>query len=587
MMNMFLSKMRTPVVEMLIKQQLRRLSQLPQTLDITFFVNKFNSLSQRACLELEHCNHQVSVFEIGSENEMIDISRRKKQDLIICPFLTKRVPAEVWGDETTPCLIVHPGIEGDQGMHSLDWAIKGDLKEWGVTVLQASEDMDAGDIWATSNFQIDRGNHNSLTKSSLYANEVTQAAVVSILQAVENYQEGVPPKPLDISDPNVKGRLQRKMKKSDRVIDWKDSTDSISRQIRMSDSQPGATAELSVAKGKFRGMYQVYGSHVEKSNLQLQFANRSPGEIVGHRDDAILVKCGDGLVWVSHLKKNKLKLPAMLWLQEAAKMTQSLSLSRLEYPHGSHPQTFQEIWMNVTPDGICYLHFNFYNGAMSTSQCRSLERVLTWIERDNRIKTLVLMGGHNYFSNGIHLNVIEHAPDPSAESWKNINAINDVVKRIFSMPKLTISALQGNAGAGGCMLALASDYVWCRKGVVTNPHYKSMHLFGSEYHTYFLKARVGEELANKLTSNTEPLLSSTALEIGMFNNAMGDTVKDFCEAVREKAQVLNETVAQNKQRVPEAFFHSLERYRKNELSRMIKNFEDPLYHKARQAFVYH
>lgn len=562
----------------------RRLS---RALNVTFFVNKFNSLSQRVSLELERRNHRVNVFEIESENEMIDISRQDNHDLIVCPFLTKRVPDEVWRNKTTPCLIVHPGIEGDQGMHSLDWTIKNDLKEWGVTVLQASKEMDAGNIWATTNFQIKRDNQNTLTKSSLYATEVTGAAITSILQAVGNYQHGIPSRPLDLSNPDVKGRLQRQMKKSDRLIDWKDSADVISRQIRMSDSQPGATAELSIAKQKFREIYQVYGSYVEKSDSHLQFAGSQPGEIVGHRDHAILVKCGNGLIWLSHLKKNKLKLPSMLWLNEAINTTQHLPLSRLEYPYGSHPSTFQEIWTNVTPDGICYLHFNFYNGAMSTSQCERLERVLTLIERDDRIRTVVLMGGHNYFSNGIHLNVIEHAPDSFAESWKNINAINDVIKRIFMMPKLTISAVQGNAGAGGCMMALASDYVWCREGVVTNPHYKSMHLFGSEYHTYFLKARVSQEVANALTSSTKPLLSSTAVEIGMFDIAMGETVEDFCKAVHEKAQVFNNTLAKNKQRASEEFFQLLENHRENELSRMIKNFENPLYQEARQAFVYH
>lgn len=159
---------------------------------------------------------------------------------------------------------------------------------------------------------------------------------------------------------------------------------------------------------------------------------------------------------------------------------------------------------------------------MSTSQCKRLEGVLTQIEHDNRIKTVVLMGGYNYFSNGIHLNVIEHAPDSFVESWRNINAINDVVKRVFRMPKLTVSALQGNAGAGGCMMALASDYVWCREGVVTNPHYKSMRLSGSEYHTYFLKARVGEEMADELTSSTKPQLP---LRLGCSTMPWGTVLK--------------------------------------------------------------
>ena len=36
------------------------------------------------------------------------------------------------------------------------------------------------------------------------------------------------------------------------------------------------------------------------------------------------------------------------------------------------------------------------------------------------------MGGPDFWSNGIHLNVIEAAGGPADESWRNINAIDDV-----------------------------------------------------------------------------------------------------------------------------------------------------------------
>ena len=55
-----------------------------------------------------------------------------------------------------------------------------------------------------------------------------------------------------------------------------------------------------------------------------------------------------------------------------------------------------------------------------------------------------------------------------------------------------VAALEGNAGAGGVLLALAADLVWTRPGVVLNPHYQGMGgLYGSEYWTYLLPRRVG------------------------------------------------------------------------------------------------
>ncbi len=92
------------------------------------------------------------------------------------------------------------------------------------------------------------------------------------------------------------------------------------------------------------------------------------------------------------------------------------------------------------------------------------------------------MGGGNFWSNGIHLNMIDAASDPAIESWNNINAIGDVVLAMLrTQDRLTISAIGANAGAGGVMMALAADRVFVRDGVVLNPHYKAMGLHGSEY----------------------------------------------------------------------------------------------------------
>ena len=105
------------------------------------------------------------------------------------------------------------------------------------------------------------------------------------------------------------------------------------------------------------------------------------------------------------------------------------------------------------------------------------------------------MGGPDYWSNGIHLGLIEAADSPADESWRNINAIDDLAHDIITTTdRLVVSPrLRGNAGAGGVFLALAADEVWAYEGVVLNPHYKDMgNLYGSEYWTYLLPRRVGK-----------------------------------------------------------------------------------------------
>ena len=59
--------------------------------------------------------HNVSVHIAEGGQDMIGAAQRFKPDLILCPFLTKRIPEKLWRhNQTVPCLIVHPGVEGDR-----------------------------------------------------------------------------------------------------------------------------------------------------------------------------------------------------------------------------------------------------------------------------------------------------------------------------------------------------------------------------------------------------------------------------------------------------------------------------------------
>ena len=57
----------------------------------------------------------------SSEEIMLEAVEREHPDLIVAPMLKQVIPASIWQHHT--CLIVHPGIKGDRGPSSLDWAI--------------------------------------------------------------------------------------------------------------------------------------------------------------------------------------------------------------------------------------------------------------------------------------------------------------------------------------------------------------------------------------------------------------------------------------------------------------------------------
>jgi putative two-component system hydrogenase maturation factor HypX/HoxX len=317
--------------------------------------------------------------------------------------------------------------------------------------------------------------------------------------------------------------------------------------------------------------------------------------VIAQREGAICRATRDGAVWITHLKASldqdrPFKLPASMVLGERLSgvpevpATDSLTDGRV---------TWRDIrYEESGPVGV--LHFPFYNGAMSTRQCERLTDAYRRA-RERPTRVIVLAGGADFWSNGIHLNVIEASAQAAEESWRNINAIDDLALAILTTEShLTVSALQGNAGAGGVFLALAADRVVARSGIVLNPHYKGMgNLYGSEYWTYLLPRRVGVDGARQITEARLPLGTAGALAMGLidahYGEAPGAFLAETVASARELAgDVWQQRLADKRERRAEdERTKPLAAYRAEELERMRLNFFgfDPSYHVARYNFV--
>jgi putative two-component system protein, hydrogenase maturation factor HypX/HoxX len=569
---------------------------------ICFLTTAHNSLSQRLLIELTSRGHAVQVTIADSAKTMTHAVATHKPDLIIAPMLKAAVPEEIYSRHT--CLIVHPGVVGDRGPSSLDWAITEGAPRWGVTVLQAAQEMDAGPIWASHEFSLPRV---ADAKGSLYRNEVTEAAVKGVLEAVEKFASGrFRPQPLDYSQPQVRGRLRPTMTQADRAIDWsRETTDVIVRKIRAADSAPGVLDTM-LGLPVF-----LYGAHHEDR------LKGPAGAIIAQRDGAICRATVDGAVWISHLKLRGepddacrhaakrcsfcdadfcpvagIKLPAA---QLLGPLLRGVSESVLPVVAEIDGRSYREI-RYVERDGVGHLHFDFYNGAMGTEQCYRLRDAFLFA-RSRPTHVIVLHGGRDFFSNGIHLNVIEAAADPAVESWRNINAIDDLVHEILNtMSHVVISAICGNAGAGGAILALAADQAIAREGVVLNPHYRGMGgLYGSEYWTYVTPRRIGAARANEVMEACRPMGTGEAKAIGFVDEVLaGDPVRfqsrvaSLAAEMAQRGDFWSLLRAKHEARVRDEREKQLAVYRDEELTRMKENFfgPDPAYHRAREKFVF-
>lgn len=546
---------------------------------ILLLTHAFNRLTQSLAWQLRRQGHDISIeFDIA-DSVTEEAAALFQPHLILAPYLRRAIPESVWSRWI--CLIVHPGIVGDRGPSALDWAIQDGVDEWGVTVLQAQTQMDAGPVWATVNFPMRIGK-----KSSLYRDEVVQAAIEAVLLAVKRFESGTfsPTSLAAWSDP--RGRLRPLMRQSDRCLNWeRDSTATVLRKIHAADGFPGLLDSL------FDQPCHLFDAWPEA-----QMRGR-PGAVIARRETALARATLDGAVWIGHVKRaGSIKLPAALAFESEAQTVP-------EVPLDSWWRSDALTWQDISYEekgAVGFLRFEFYNGAMATGQCNRLRSTLAWVKQ-RPVQVLVLLGGRDYWSNGIHLNVIEAASlcggSAADESWRNINAMNDLTLELIDTERqITIAALGGDAGSGGCFLALAADLVWVREGVLLNPHYKNMgNLYGSEYWTYLLPRRVGPDQARAIMQNRQPLTAAQALKMGFADDCLDGDLGTFALEVARRAAVLalrsdlqQQLEAKQQGRAHDESIKPLADYREEELEQMRRNFYgfDPSYHLARHHFVH-
>ncbi len=567
---------------------------------ILLLTHSFNSLSQRLFGLLRAQGHEVSVELDIADSVTEEAVALFRPDVVLAPFLKRRIPESVWSH--TVCLVVHPGVPGDRGPSALDWMLMRGDAQWGVTVLQAVGDFDAGEVWAWEPFAVRPG----ATKSSVYRREVTQAAVVAVLRALQRHVPGsLQPAPAGAVKGHGPGQWLPLMPQAERSIDWQhDDTAAVLRKIAAADGFPGVLDAL------WGEPCRLFDAHPASAEVVAQCASAEPGAVLARRGPALLRRTCDGAVWIGHVRPDDgqaARADGASVLKLAATRVfaaQATALPAWDVPLVHGDDEWDELrYREFGPEGarVGWLDFDVHNGAMSERQCLRLRDALHWV-RGQPTQVLVLAGGQEFFSNGIHLHDIEAAQridgDSAADaSWRNINAMNDTALEVLTLTdRITVAALHGNAGAGGCFLALAADEVWAHEGVVLNPHYKNMgNLYGSEYWTYSLPRRMGEVASRATMQQRLPLTAPEAVRQGLVDACFAVGAQAFGAQALERALALASAHhlaerlrdkalrrAEDETRKPLAL------YREEELQRMQRNFYgfDPSYHVARHHFVY-
>lgn len=525
---------------------------------ILLLVTAFNSQTQAVYTRLQDRGEEVSVCFAISERQILEEIEAYEPECILCPFLKVYLPAHIY--ENYPTYIFHPGPKGDRGPNALEYALQSHTKEWGLVVLRANSAYDGGDIYAQQHFKV-----RDTYKASLYRQEIVQASLDALEVLFENIAN-------DKCVPQELNPIHEQFTQAKRAIDWdKENTQTIIDKIHLSDSLPGVLDEILGVP------CYLYGAHREE-----KFKGK-PKEILAKRDGAICLGTVDGAIWLTHLKKVEgFKLPATYVLKERL---QGVKEERLPLIFDKSYETFYEVSMEKR-DNVAYLCFAFHNGAMSTAQCIRLKYAVEYLK--TQCEVLVFVGGMDFFSNGIHLNILEDSAKQGEDGWANINAMNDLVSAIlYADEVVTVASFARNAGAGGVFMGLACDYVVGKEGVVLNPHYKTLGLSGSEYHTYTLPKRVGSKTAQELLDDCLPISVTKANSLGMLDEVYAH--ENYYEALHTFAKSkYDDDFIWNKQDYLEENKVKIEALKEKELEVMHPEFWNVQsdFHTLRQEFVY-
>lgn len=220
-------------------------------------------------------------FNIREDNEWLV---NKNPDLIVTCAYGQIVPQKVLDIPRLGCINVHGSLLPSlRGAAPIQYAILNDLKVTGITIMQMVKKMDAGDMFAKCEVEV----NNTDTGDSLFK-KMELAASKLLIDVLPDYING-----------NLKGEIQDEgkvsfapsIKREEEIINWADTKRNIYNKIRALNSVPGAYTLLDDISIK------IYDS--EEVDREYNGVN---GEIVEVLKDKIIVKVMDGGIAIKELQ---------------------------------------------------------------------------------------------------------------------------------------------------------------------------------------------------------------------------------------------------------------------------------------------
>ncbi len=165
--------------------------------------------------------------------------------------------------------------------------------------------------------------------------------------------------------------------------------------------------------------------------------------------------------------------------------------------------------------------FNAFDNAMSFE----LQDALKLMERDTKVKAIVLTGAGKAFCSGQDLKAIS-----GVEKRSFVDSLtqryNPIIRAMRNMPKPIICRLNGVAAGAGCSIALACDFIVASEKASMIEVFVNIGLVLDSGSSYFLPRLVGSARAFELATLGSKVTARQAFEWGMINRVVPDEKLD-------------------------------------------------------------
>jgi 2-(1,2-epoxy-1,2-dihydrophenyl)acetyl-CoA isomerase len=167
--------------------------------------------------------------------------------------------------------------------------------------------------------------------------------------------------------------------------------------------------------------------------------------------------------------------------------------------------------------------------AMDSEMIRGLVCKLKEISESDEIDIVVITGYGRAFSAGGDIKTMLSNTNES-DFYPVMDSISELIITLYSMPKLTISAITGVAAGLGFSLALATDHIIAEKTSKLAMNFIGIGLIPDGGAHFFLEKKLGETKAKQVIWDGKMMNADEAFSLGLIEEVATDKLHETLDA---------------------------------------------------------